>query len=85
MPRQQTIRINQGYRIDSTWELLALVGRGVRRLSALLWRWRTELGVGLAVVAVRLLAGRLLVAESRACSHGAAGRCRRWPGRRRGR
>ena len=60
MPKQQTIRINQGYRIDSSWELLALVGRGVRRLSALLWRWRTELGVGLAVVAVRLLAGRLL-------------------------
>ena len=24
MPRQQTIRINQGYRIDSKWEALAV-------------------------------------------------------------
>ena len=27
MPRQPTIRVNQGYRIDSKWEVLALTCR----------------------------------------------------------
>ena len=60
MPRQQTIRINQGYVIDSKWEAAALLGRGLGRLSRVAWRWRTELGLALAVVAVRMLAGRHL-------------------------
>jgi hypothetical protein len=58
VPRQQTIRINQGYRIDSKWEALALAGRGLRRLARMTWRYRTELGLALAVLAVRVLAGR---------------------------
>src|SRR5690349_18573386 len=56
--RQQTIRINQGYQVDSKWEAIALTGRGVRRAAAVLWRWRTELWLVLAVVLVRLVAGR---------------------------
>lgn len=58
MPRQQTIRINQGYVIDSKWEAAALLGRGLSRLSRMAWRWRTELGLAIAVLAVRVLAGR---------------------------
>jgi hypothetical protein len=57
VPRQQTIRINQGYTIDSKWEALALAGRGLARLARLTWRWRTELGLAAAVLVVRLLAG----------------------------
>lgn len=60
MPRQQTIRINQGYTVDSKWEALALTGRGLARLARLAWRWRTELGLAAAVLAVRALAGRYL-------------------------
>lgn len=60
MSRQQTIRINQGYRIDSKWEGLALAGRGVRKLARLSWRYRTELGLAAAVLAVRMVAGRWL-------------------------
>ena len=52
--RQQTIRINQCYQVDSKWEAVALTGRGVRRTAAALWRWRTELGLVVAVVLVRL-------------------------------
>jgi hypothetical protein len=33
MPRQQTIRINQGYVVDSKWEAAALAGRGLRSLG----------------------------------------------------
>lgn len=62
MPRQQTIRINQGYRIDSKWEAAALTGRALVRLARLTWRWRTELGFAAAVLVVRLLAGRNLSA-----------------------
>lgn len=60
MPRQQTIRINQGYVVDSKWEALAVAGRGLARLAQLAWRWRTELGLVAAVAALRLLAGRHL-------------------------
>ena len=60
MPRQPTIRVNQGYRIDSKWEVLALVGRILARTARLGWRYRTELGLLLAVGLVRLLAGRHL-------------------------
>lgn len=60
MPRQQTIRVNQGYKIDSKWEALALAYKGLRRLTRLAWRYRTELGFVLAVLTVRLLAGRHL-------------------------
>lgn len=60
MPRQQTIRVNQGYRIDSKWEALALAYRGLRRLVRLAWRYRTELGLALAVLTVRSLTGRHL-------------------------
>jgi hypothetical protein len=56
--RQQTIRINQGYQVDSKWEAIALTGRGVRRAAAVLWRWRTELGLIAAVGLLRLVAGR---------------------------
>jgi hypothetical protein len=58
--RQQTIRINQGYRIDSKWEALALVGRILVRTVRLGWRYRTELGLLLIIGLVRLLAGRQL-------------------------
>ena len=60
MPRQQTIRVNQGYRIDSKWEALALIGRALGRLVRLLWRWRTELGSVTLLLAVRLAAGHYL-------------------------
>ena len=60
MPRQQTIRINQGYRIDSKWEAFALTGRALRRLVRLLWRWRTELGSVTVLLAVRLVAGHYM-------------------------
>jgi hypothetical protein len=60
--RQQTIRINQGYVVDSKWEALALAGRGLGRLARLGWRWRTELGLTAAVVALRLLAGHYVSA-----------------------
>lgn len=61
MPRrQQTIRINQGYRIDSKWEALALVGRILARTARLGWRCRTELGLLLTVALVRMSAGRHL-------------------------
>jgi hypothetical protein len=60
--RQQTIRINQGYQVDSKWEAIALTGRGVRRAAAVLWRWRTELGLIAAVVLLRLIAGRYVPA-----------------------
>jgi hypothetical protein len=56
--RQQTIRINQGYRIDSKWEALALAGRVVVRTVRLGWRYRTELGLLLALALVRIVAGR---------------------------
>src|SRR5439155_6861445 len=59
--RQHTIRINQGYRIDSTWEGLALTGRCLAWLVRLGWRWRTEFGLCLALLAVRLFAGRLVL------------------------
>ena len=62
MTRQQTIRINQGYQVDSKWEAVALTGRGVRRAAAALWRWRTELGLAVAMVLVRLVAGRSMPA-----------------------
>ena len=62
--RQQTIRINHGYRIDTTWEAAALVGRGVARLARAAWRWRTELGLGLPLLAVRLLAGRIVAPDA---------------------
>ena len=62
MARQQTIRINQGYQVDSKWEAIALTGRGVRRAAAVLWRWRTELGLIAAVVLLRLIAGRCVPA-----------------------
>jgi hypothetical protein len=62
--RQQTIRINQGYQVDSKWEALALTGHGVRRTAAVLWRWRTELALVLGVVLVRLLAGRHMSAPA---------------------
>lgn len=58
MPRQQTIRVNQGYKIDSKWEALALAYKGLRRLTRLAWRYRTELGLLLVVLAVRNLTGR---------------------------
>jgi hypothetical protein len=58
--RQQTVRINQGYRIDSKWEGLALAGRGVGRLARLCWRYRTELGLAVAVLSVRAVVGRWL-------------------------
>jgi hypothetical protein len=58
--RQQTIRINQGYRIDSTWEGLALVGRIGSGFVRLVWRWRTETVLTACVLAVRLLLGRHL-------------------------
>ena len=58
--RQQTIRINQGYRIDSKWEALALAGRIAARTVRLGWRYRTELGLLLAVALARILAGRSL-------------------------
>jgi hypothetical protein len=64
VPRQQTIRINQGYRIDSKWEALALTGRALRRLVRLLWRWRTELGSVTLLLAVRLVAGHYLTATA---------------------
>ena len=64
VPRRQTIRINQGYQVDSKWEALALTGRGVRRTAAVLWRWRTELGLMAAVVLVRLLVGRYVPASA---------------------
>jgi hypothetical protein len=60
--RQQTIRINQGYRIDSKWEAAALAGRGLARAGRAAWRYRTELGLLAAVLAVRLLTGRLMPA-----------------------
>ena len=60
MPRQQTIRINQGYRVDSRWEVLALAGRTFGGASQLAWRWRTELGLLAAVLLLRLVAGRHL-------------------------
>ena len=55
--RQQTIRINQGYRIDSRSEALAVAGRAVGGTAHLAWRWRTELGLLAAVLLVRLAAG----------------------------
>jgi hypothetical protein len=60
--RQQTIRINQGYQVDSKWEAVALTARGVRRGAAVLRRWRTELGLVVAVLLVRLVAGRYVPA-----------------------
>ena len=61
MPRQRTIRINQGYQIDSGWESLAIASRIVLRSGRLAWRWRTELGLAAALLAVRLFAGRHLI------------------------
>ena len=61
MPKQQTIRINQGYQIDSKWEAAALAGRALARVTRLAWRYRTELGLLGAVVLLRVLAGRYLV------------------------
>lgn len=58
MPRQQTIRINQGYVIDSKWEALAFAGRAVGRAARLAWRWRTELGLLAGVAGLRLVLGR---------------------------
>ena len=50
MPRQQTIRINQGYQVDSKWEALALTGKGVRRCARMRWHYRTELGLAALVL-----------------------------------
>ena len=61
--RQQTIRINQGYRIDSSWEGLALAGRLVGGFVRLVWRWRTELALAAALLAVWLSLGRHLDPE----------------------
>lgn len=58
MRRQPTVRIDQGYRVDSTWEALALTGRAARRVSAAAWRYRTELSLVAAVLLVRILTGR---------------------------
>jgi hypothetical protein len=41
--RQPTVRVNQGYQIDSKWEAFALLGRGLRGLGQWALRWRTEL------------------------------------------
>ena len=50
MPRQRTIRINQGYQVDSKREALALTGKGVRRCARMLWHYWTELGLAAWVV-----------------------------------
>lgn len=50
--RQPTIRVNQGYRIDSKWEAFALAGRGLRGMCRWVLRWRTELLLLLAVLTV---------------------------------
>lgn len=60
MVRPQTIRITQGYRVDSRWEALAIAGRAVQHAFRLLARYRTEVGYAAAVLAVRALAGRAL-------------------------
>lgn len=60
MPRQRTIRVNQGYVLDSKWEGLALAGRTVRTLAAGWWRFRTETGLLVAAGCVRLVFGRVL-------------------------
>jgi hypothetical protein len=61
--RQPTIRVNQGYRIDSKWEALALVWRGLRGLARRVWPYRTEVGLLLAVVYLRVGLSRLLPAD----------------------
>jgi hypothetical protein len=55
--RQQTIRINQGYKVDSPWEALALGGRAIRYCAAAAWRYRTELNLVATVLLVRVLTG----------------------------
>jgi hypothetical protein len=57
------IRVNQGYRIDSKWEAFALAGRGLRGLCRWAVRWRTELGLLVAVVTVHSGLSRLLPAS----------------------
>jgi hypothetical protein len=61
--RQPTVRLNQGYRVDSKWEALALAARLVARTVRLAWRYRTELSLLSAVAAARLLAGRHVSGE----------------------
>ena len=61
MRRQHTIRINQGYVVDSKWEALALVARALRRIASVWWQYRTETGLLTLLLAVRVVAGRHLV------------------------
>lgn len=85
MPRrQQTIRVNQGYRIDSKWGAAALAGRGLSRLTRLWWRWRTETGLAAVLVAVQVAAGfRLPAAPAAGATVLAAGAVLAWaPARR---
>jgi hypothetical protein len=67
--RQPTIRVNQGYRVDSKWEALALAGKALRGLARRLWRWRTELGLLLAALTIHIGLSRLV----------SAGLHARWP------
>ena len=60
MPRQQTIRINHGYQIDSKWEAFALAGRGLRRTFRTAWQYRTELGLVAAVLLPWLVSRQLM-------------------------
>ncbi|PZS26622.1 MAG: hypothetical protein DLM59_17880 [Pseudonocardiales bacterium] len=50
--RQQTVRTNQAYKVDSAGEALAIAGRVLAWCGRLAWRWRTELLLALPVVAV---------------------------------
>jgi hypothetical protein len=58
--RQPTVRVNQGYQIDSKWEALALAGRALRGLGQWALRWRTELLLVSAVLAVHFGLSRVL-------------------------
>ena len=51
MSRQKTVRTNKAYTLDNPIEGAVLVGRGVKGLARLGFRYRTELGL-LALVAV---------------------------------
>jgi hypothetical protein len=58
--RQPTVRVNQGYQIDSKWEAFALLGRGLRGLGQWALRWRTELGLLSVLLTAYLGLSRLL-------------------------
>lgn len=52
--RRRPVRTNQAYKVDSTWEMVALAARFVGWLSRRAWQWRTELGFTLPLVTVWL-------------------------------